>query len=70
MGKNAYFKLDVQNAGVMVQIVPPEDGGKKLELKEVTEYLDMKGYTSYNLKELNEAVTVPTQDIRQVYVGE
>ncbi len=70
MGKNAYFKLDVQNAGVTVQIVPPEDGGKKLELKEVTEYLDMKGYTSYNLKELNEAVTVITQEIRQVYVGE
>lgn len=70
MGKNAYFKLDIRDAGVMIQIIPPEDGGKRLDIKEVTEYLEAKGYDKYNLKELNDAVTLPTQEIRQVYVGE
>jgi len=70
MGKNAYFRLDISDTSVMIQIIPPEDGGRKLELKEVTEYLEIKGLTKYNLKELNDAVTVPTQEIRQVYVGE
>lgn len=70
MGKNAYFKLDVQDTGVMIQIIPPEEGGKKLDVKEVTEYLESKGYTNYNLKELNDAVTLATQEVRQVYVGE
>ena len=66
MGKNAYFRLDISDTSVMIQIIPPEDGGRKLELKEVTEYLEIKGLTKYNLKELNDAVTVPTQEIRQV----
>lgn len=70
MGKNAYFKLDIQGVGVTVQIMPPEEGGKKLDIKEVTEYLDARGYDKYNLKELNDAVTVITQEIRRVYVGE
>lgn len=70
MGKNAYFKLDIRDSGVNIQIFPPEEGGKKLDVKEVTEYLDTKGFTSYNLKEINDAVTVATQEMRQVYVGE
>lgn len=70
MGKNAYFKLDIQDTKVMIEIIPPEEGGKKLDVKEVTEYLELKGYTKYNLKELNDAVTLPAQEVRQVYVGE
>lgn len=70
MGKNAYFKLDIQETGVKIQIFPPEDGGRKLDVKEVTEYLDTKGFTGYNLKEINNAVTQGGQEVRQVYVGE
>lgn len=70
MGKNAYFKLDIRDSGVTIQIFPPEDGGRKLDVKEVTEYLDTKGFTGYNLKEINDAVTVATQEMRQVWVGE
>lgn len=70
MGKNAYFKLDIQDAGVTVQIIPPEEGGRKLDVKEVTEYLEAKGYINYNLKELNDAVAVATQEIHRIYVGE
>ncbi len=70
MKKNAYFKLDIQDAGCTVEIIPPEEGGKKLDMKEVTEYLEAKGFNNYNLKELNDAVTVATQEIRRVYVGE
>lgn len=70
MARNAYFKLDIQDAAVMLKIIPPEDGGKALNLKEVTNYLDIRGFTGYNLKELNDAVSLPGQEIRQVYVGE
>ena len=31
MGKNAYFRLDISDTNVMLQIIPPEDGGRKLE---------------------------------------
>ncbi len=70
MDRNAYFKLDISDTKTILQIIPPEEGGKKLELKEVTEYLDIKGFNKYKLKELNDAVTVPTQQVRQIYVGD
>ena len=33
--KNGYFKLDVRDVGVFLQVFPPEEGGKIPEYKEV-----------------------------------
>ncbi len=70
MGKNAYFRLNISDKDTLLQIFPAQEGGKKLELKEVTNYLELKGLNKYNLKELNDAITIPTQEVRQVYVGD
>lgn len=68
--RNGYFKLDIRDTGVFLKIIPPENGGKRPDVKEVTEYLEQKGYTSFNLKELNDTLTVMTENVREVYVGE
>ncbi|MCI8483589.1 MAG: DUF342 domain-containing protein [Lachnospiraceae bacterium] len=66
--RNGYFKLDVRDVGVFLLVYPPEEGGKPLECKEVTAYLDEKGYSMYDLKELNRALAL-TEGVQEVYVG-
>lgn len=68
--KNGYFRLDIRETGVFLQIIPPENGGKRPEVKEILEYLEQKGYSGFNLKELNDAVTVASAEVKEVYVGE
>ena len=69
--KNGYFKLDIRDTGVFLLIYPAENGGKSPEVKEATSYLEMKGYNSFNLKDLNQAILLSnTEGIQETYVGE
>ena len=67
--KNGYFKLDVGDMGVVLHIFPPEAGGKPLEAKEVLEYLERRGYGSFDRGELNRGLAAKEGDQR-LYVGE
>ncbi|MCI9137511.1 MAG: DUF342 domain-containing protein [Lachnospiraceae bacterium] len=66
--KNGYFKLDIRDVGVFLQIYPPEEGGKSLDSKEVIAYLEGKGYGMFDLRELNRALTL-AEGVQEVYVG-
>ncbi len=46
--RNGYFKLDVGEMGVLLRVCPPENGGKPLEAREVLEYLEKRGYGSFD----------------------
>ena len=47
---NAYFQLVADGNSTAVRLVPPTDGGEKLNIAELTEYLHLKKL--YCLKEL------------------
>ncbi len=66
--KNGYFKLDIREGNVFLLVYPPEEGGKPLEYKEVTAYLEKKGYGMYDLKVLNQALN-STEGVQEVCVG-
>ncbi|EOT26013.1 hypothetical protein C805_01985 [Eubacterium sp. 14-2] len=66
--KNGYFKLDVRDVGVFLQVFPPEEGGKIPEYKEVVAYLEGKGYGMFDAKELNRILSL-TDGVQEVYVG-
>ncbi len=67
--KNGYFKLDVSDMGVFLQVYPPENGGKPLDAKEVLAYLEKKGYGSYDKAELNQILSAK-DGVQQMYIGE
>ncbi|MDE7062557.1 MAG: FapA family protein, partial [Lachnospiraceae bacterium] len=73
---NAYFCLDVQEFGTAIRIFPPKEGGERLDIREVTTYLERHGCDAYNLKELNLAISgdeessVPVGDIHPNFINE
>lgn len=66
--RNQYFQLESRGASVCLHIYPPLEGGKMLNIAEVTEYLASKRYDRYDLKELNAAINnVETESM--IFVG-
>lgn len=53
---NGFFQLEIKNDGVYMHIFPEQDGGKKIVVQEVAEYLEKCGIRDYNLPELNNAI--------------
>ncbi len=68
--KNGYFKLNIREMGSFLQIFPPEDGGKRPDIKEILQYLEKKGYMGFNLRDLNDALICNGKEAKEVYVGE
>ena len=54
--RNQYFQLESRDASACLHIYPPQEGGKMLNIAEVTEYLASKKYEKYDIKELNAAI--------------
>lgn len=73
---NAYFRLDVQDFGTAIRIFPPKEDGERLDIREVTAYLERHDCDAYNLKELNLAInsdeesSLPVGDIHPKFVNE
>ncbi len=60
---NGYFRLDIRENGVYVHIYPEKDGGKKIVIQELAEYLEKCGIHEYNLPELNRAIEKATEEV-------
>jgi hypothetical protein len=52
---NGYFQLHVNDAGVSLELIPPFDGGEKIRVNELREYLDMVG-VRYDVMAINTAL--------------
>lgn len=67
-GINAYFQLTEKSQKVYLRIIPSQEGGDALDVKEVMAYLRDKGYENFDAKELNKAITQDDEET-QIYVG-
>jgi hypothetical protein len=52
---NGYFQLHVNDAGVSLELIPPFDGGEKIRVNELREYLDLVG-VRYDVMAINTAL--------------
>lgn len=55
--RNQYFQLEYRDTSAFLHIFPPVDGGSRLEITEVLEYLSSKKLDRYDLKEINAKIS-------------
>ncbi len=60
---NGFFRLDIRESGVYVHIYPEKEGGKRIVIQELAEYLEKCGIRDYNLPELNKAIEKATEEV-------
>ncbi len=65
--RNSYFKPVIENGILSLDFFPAEEGGKQLDVKEVTAYLVSEGYREYDTRALSQAVSSAVPE--QVYIG-
>jgi hypothetical protein len=53
---DSYFEIKREQEGLFLKIYPAKEGGKKLEINKVTEYLENMGVVEYNLAEIKDAL--------------
>ncbi len=66
--RNSYFKPVIKNNDFYLKFFPPQEGGKRLDVKEIITYLNSQGYSDYNLMTLNQAATSIVPE--EVYIGD
>ncbi len=47
---NAYFRLNISQGGTALELIPPTDGGAGLDINEITNYLQLKRITQFDVK--------------------
>lgn len=60
---NGFFQLDIRENGVYVHVYPEKDGGKKVAVQELAEYLDKCGIHDYRLTELNKGIEEAKEEV-------
>lgn len=54
--RNSYFSLIISDTGIMMKYYPPEDGGERLKIEDVTKYLDRNRIEEYDLKLISDTI--------------
>lgn len=65
---NQFFQILLKGTKAYCHVYPEQDGGSKIKLNEVTNYLDVRGFEQYNKKELNNLLD--SEEGGEAYVGE
>ena len=47
--KNSFFRLDIKEDGTYLDIYPPVNDGKKLEIKEIVQFIEEKGCKNFSV---------------------
>ena len=54
--KNSFFQLIVKDDGTYLKLFPPMDGGRSLEIKEVSQYIESENIYDYDITAINAAI--------------
>ncbi len=65
---NQFFQILLKGTKAYCHVYPEQDGGAKVNINEVTNYLDVRGLEEYNKKELSNILA--SSEEGEVYVGE
>lgn len=60
---NSFFNLIIHENGVSMRIYPPKNGGERLVIEDVTNYLAYCKVDDYNLKAINDAITTCEEEV-------
>lgn len=66
--KNQYFQIVFREEEAYLHFFPPVEGGQKVKINEITEYLNLKRYDKYDMKQLNAAINEEEKET-EVYIG-
>ncbi|MGN0368559.1 MAG: FapA family protein [Wujia sp.] len=68
--KNSFFRLRIREDGTYLNVFPPMDGGKRLEINEIMDFMDKKGCSDYRVDALKKALDLMQDKPLQIKVSD
>ena len=68
--KNSFFKVRMKDDGTYLDVFPPQNGGKKLDIHEVIEYLENRNYTDFSANALNKTLELLNERPMQIKISD
>ena len=47
--KNSFFKIRIKEDGTYLDVFPPKEDGKRLDIREVVSFLEQKGFAGFSI---------------------
>ncbi len=66
---NQYFQLEFKNQNAYIKFFPPKDGGKRVDVNDVVNYLSLKTYQNVNVKDINLGIMSDNPEGTEVFVA-
>ncbi len=54
--KNGYFQLEIREHGTFLRMIPPVEGGERINVAEAAAYLSREKITTFDVREMNAAI--------------
>lgn len=68
--KNSFFRLEIKEDGTYLDVFPPIEDGKSLEIKEIMDFMDSKGCSDYSVDALKKALNLLSDRPLQIKVSD
>ena len=54
--KNSFFKIRIKEDGTYLDVFPPKEDGKRLDIREVVSFLEQKGFAGFSIDALRKTL--------------
>ncbi len=68
--KNSFFKVRMKEDGTYLEVFPPLDGGKTLDVREVAEYLEKRNCTDFSVNALKKTLDLLQERPLQIKISD
>ena len=68
--KNSFFKVRIKEDGTYLDVFPPKEDGKKLQIQEIIAFLERKGFKSFPVDALHKSLNLLHEKPLQIKISD
>ena len=67
--KNSFFKIRIKEDGTYLDVFPPKEDGKRLDIREVVSFLEQKGFAGFSIDALRKTLDLLQEKPLQIKIS-
>ena len=68
--KNSFFKIRIKEDGTYLDVFPPKEDGKRLDIREVVSFLEQKGFAGFSIDALRKTLDLLQEKPLQIKISD
>lgn len=68
--KNSFFRIRIKDDGTYLDVFPPKENGKCLDIREIVSFLEQKGFTGFSIDALRKTLALLQEKPLQIKISD